>query len=70
VTNANIDTLSRWEWFLSLDFDWEFISGKKKFRWPMVFPFPILFPTATHPLTYQIFYFANRYLLLFAMIGM
>ncbi|KAF8155569.1 hypothetical protein B0H34DRAFT_501421 [Crassisporium funariophilum] len=43
--------LYAYEWFLSLDFDWEFLSGKKKFRWPMVF------------------YFANRYLLLFAMIG-
>jgi len=40
-----------WEWFVSLDFDWEFISGKKKFRWPMIF------------------YFANRYSLFFAMIG-
>jgi hypothetical protein len=25
-----------WEWFTSLGFDWDFISGKKKFRWPMV----------------------------------
>ena len=25
-----------YEWFVSLDFEWEFISGKKKFRWPMV----------------------------------
>jgi hypothetical protein len=40
-----------YEWFLTLPFDWEFISGKKPFRWPMIF------------------YFANRYLLLFAMIG-
>ncbi|KAF9528713.1 hypothetical protein CPB83DRAFT_929504 [Crepidotus variabilis] len=40
-----------YEWFISLDFDWEVLTGKKKFRWPMVF------------------YFANRYLLLFAMIG-
>lgn len=40
-----------YEWFLSLDFEWDFISGKKKFRWPLIF------------------YFANRYLLLFAMIG-
>jgi len=28
----------RYEWFISLDFDWELISGKKKFRWPMVIP--------------------------------
>ncbi|TFK38033.1 hypothetical protein BDQ12DRAFT_135210 [Crucibulum laeve] len=43
--------LYAYEWFLSLDFDWDFVTGKKKFRWPMIF------------------YFANRYLLLFAMIG-
>ncbi|KAF8636897.1 hypothetical protein AX17_003149 [Amanita inopinata Kibby_2008] len=43
--------LYAYEWFLSLDFDWDFITGKKRFRWPMIF------------------YFANRYLLLFAMIG-
>ncbi|KZT03776.1 uncharacterized protein LAESUDRAFT_324884 [Laetiporus sulphureus 93-53] len=40
-----------WEWATSLDFDWEFISGKRKFRWPMIF------------------YFAGRYFLLFALIG-
>ncbi|KAL4246698.1 hypothetical protein ABKN59_009038 [Abortiporus biennis] len=40
-----------WEFMTSLDFDWDFISGKKKFRWPMVF------------------YFAGRYFLLFALIG-
>ncbi|KAJ4490136.1 hypothetical protein J3R30DRAFT_3419355 [Lentinula aciculospora] len=40
-----------WEWFLSVDFDWEFMSGKRSFRWPIVF------------------YFANRYLLFFALIG-
>ncbi|KIY48792.1 hypothetical protein FISHEDRAFT_22582, partial [Fistulina hepatica ATCC 64428] len=40
-----------WEWMLSLDFDWEYISGRKRFRWPMIF------------------YFANRYILLGAMIG-
>ncbi|EPS95623.1 hypothetical protein FOMPIDRAFT_1025684 [Fomitopsis schrenkii] len=40
-----------WEFFTSLPFDWEYISGKRKFRWPMVF------------------YFANRYFLLFALIG-
>ncbi|EKM76703.1 hypothetical protein AGABI1DRAFT_115598 [Agaricus bisporus var. burnettii JB137-S8] len=28
-----------WEWFTSLNFDWQFISGKKKFRWPMIFYF-------------------------------
>lgn len=40
-----------WEWFTSLEFDWQYISGRKKFRWPMVF------------------YFLNRYCLLFALIG-
>jgi len=40
-----------WEWFLTIDFDWDVITRKKAFRWPIVF------------------YFANRYLLLFALIG-
>ncbi|KAF9467908.1 hypothetical protein BDZ94DRAFT_1305083 [Collybia nuda] len=40
-----------WEWFTSLDFDWQYISGKKTFRWPLIF------------------YFLNRYVLLFALIG-
>lgn len=40
-----------WEFFTSLPFDWAFISGKKKFRWPLIF------------------YFAGRYFLLFALIG-
>lgn len=40
-----------WEFATSLNFDWDFISGKKKFRWPMIF------------------YFANRYFLLFALMG-
>ncbi|KJA21376.1 hypothetical protein HYPSUDRAFT_67723 [Hypholoma sublateritium FD-334 SS-4] len=43
--------LYAYEWFISLDFEWDFVTGKKKFRWPMIF------------------YFANRYLLLFALIG-
>ncbi|CAA7270205.1 unnamed protein product [Cyclocybe aegerita] len=43
--------LYAYEWFLSLDFDWDFLVGKKRFRWPMIF------------------YFANRYLLLVALIG-
>ncbi|KAF8735896.1 hypothetical protein AX14_001276 [Amanita brunnescens Koide BX004] len=43
--------LYAFEWFISLDFEWEFLSGRKKFRWPMLF------------------YFANRYLLLFTLIG-
>lgn len=40
-----------WEFVLSLGFDWQFISGKKTFRWPLIF------------------YFAGRYVLLFALIG-
>ncbi|KAJ7741925.1 hypothetical protein DFH07DRAFT_836989 [Mycena maculata] len=40
-----------WEWFTSLPFDWDYISGKRRFRWPMIF------------------YFLNRYCLLFALIG-
>ena len=26
----------RYEWLISLDFEWGFITGKKRFRWPMV----------------------------------
>ncbi|KAJ3934157.1 MAG: hypothetical protein NXY57DRAFT_722543 [Lentinula lateritia] len=40
-----------WEWFTSLDFDWDYIRGKRQFRWPLIF------------------YFLNRYCLLFALIG-
>ncbi|KAG2008640.1 hypothetical protein CC2G_014049 [Coprinopsis cinerea AmutBmut pab1-1] len=40
-----------WEWFTSLRFDWQFVVGKKPFRWPLIF------------------YFLNRYCLLFALIG-
>ncbi|KAJ7599405.1 hypothetical protein C8J56DRAFT_916601 [Mycena floridula] len=40
-----------WEWFTSLRFDWDYLSGKRQFRWPMIF------------------YFLNRYCLLFALIG-
>jgi hypothetical protein len=25
-----------WEWATSLGFDWQFISGQKRFRWPLV----------------------------------
>jgi hypothetical protein len=25
-----------WEFVTSLDFDWQFITGKRKFKWPMV----------------------------------
>ena len=32
----NSSWIIRYEFFLSLDFDWEFLSGKKRFRWPLV----------------------------------
>ena len=28
--------LCRWEFVTSLPFDWQYISGKKKFKWPLV----------------------------------
>ncbi|KAJ7598414.1 hypothetical protein C8J56DRAFT_1091829 [Mycena floridula] len=28
-----------WEWFITLDFDFEFICGRRKFKWPMIFYF-------------------------------
>ncbi|KAH9478729.1 hypothetical protein JR316_0009189 [Psilocybe cubensis] len=43
--------LYMWEFAISIQFDWQYISGKKTFRWPMIF------------------YFLNRYCLLFALIG-
>ncbi|ESK92565.1 hypothetical protein Moror_4364 [Moniliophthora roreri MCA 2997] len=29
--------LYAWEWFTSLDFDWELLRGKRRFRWPLIF---------------------------------
>ncbi|KAI5117159.1 hypothetical protein M0805_001017 [Coniferiporia weirii] len=40
-----------WEFFISLPFDFDFILGRKAFKWPLVF------------------YFAGRYSLLFALMG-
>nr|GAT59248.1 predicted protein [Mycena chlorophos] len=40
-----------WEWATSLPFDFDYIFGRRVFRWPMIF------------------YFLNRYCLLFALIG-
>ncbi|KZP33769.1 hypothetical protein FIBSPDRAFT_720172 [Athelia psychrophila] len=58
-----------WEFVTSLDFDWQFISGRKTFRWPLASP---TFP-AEHGyianILFQVFYFAGRYMLLFALIG-
>ncbi|KAK2461215.1 hypothetical protein APHAL10511_006742 [Amanita phalloides] len=31
--------LYMWEWFTSLGFDWEFVSGQRKAKWPMTFYF-------------------------------
>ncbi|KAF7351390.1 hypothetical protein MSAN_01570700 [Mycena sanguinolenta] len=31
--------LYAWEWFISLPFDWEVITGRKSFRWPLIFYF-------------------------------
>ncbi|KAJ7741926.1 hypothetical protein DFH07DRAFT_836996 [Mycena maculata] len=28
-----------WEWFISLQFDWEVLTGRKRFRWPLIFYF-------------------------------
>lgn len=35
---AEVPTLffSSWEWFLTIDFDWDVITRKKAFRWPIV----------------------------------
>ena len=66
--------IGSWEFATSLDFDWDFITGKKKFHWPMV-TFPSFTMQAWNvcgelTVPYQIFYFLDRYLLFFAMIGM
>ncbi|KAJ7468091.1 hypothetical protein FB451DRAFT_1092582 [Mycena latifolia] len=31
--------LYAWEWFISLPFDWEVLTGRKAFRWPLIFYF-------------------------------
>ena len=31
----------RWEWFISLDFDWQYISREKPFLWPLVRSSPV-----------------------------
>jgi hypothetical protein len=60
-----------WEWFTSLDFDWDFIQGTRKFRWPMVSVSFGVEPRWTLTVASgQIFYFLNRYCLLFSLIGM
>jgi hypothetical protein len=32
--------LYMWEFFCSLDFEWAVITGKRRFRWPMVCSVP------------------------------
>lgn len=58
----------RWEFITSMDFDWAVLTGKKRFRWPLVRIF--LRPNSFLECVHQIFYFAGRYLLLAALIGM
>ncbi|KIM46553.1 hypothetical protein M413DRAFT_65449, partial [Hebeloma cylindrosporum] len=35
----SVAAIYMYEWLISLDFEWDFISGKKRFRWPMIFYF-------------------------------
>ncbi|KIM36079.1 hypothetical protein M413DRAFT_427933 [Hebeloma cylindrosporum] len=35
----SVASIYMYEWFISLDFEWDFLSGKKRFRWPMIFYF-------------------------------
>ncbi|KAJ6588673.1 hypothetical protein B0H19DRAFT_1100584 [Mycena capillaripes] len=37
--NHALLSLYAWEWFISLPFDWEVLTGRKPFRWPLVFYF-------------------------------
>ena len=62
--------ITRWEWFTSLNFDWKYVSGNKKFRWPMVSSYENAHSMNPYPFSYQTFYFLNRYCLLFALVGM
>lgn len=56
-----------WELLTTLYFDWSFVSGKRRWRWPIVGN-PLL--RSSHRLTriYQLLYFLNRYAYLAAMI--
>ena len=38
IIKSLIDHVIRWEVVTSLDFDWQFISRRKRFRWPLVSP--------------------------------
>ena len=35
-SHALIRIGARWEWATTLGFDWQYLSGKKRFRWPLV----------------------------------
>lgn len=61
-----------WEFCVSFQFDLSFISGKRKFRWPMVSVSSFLHVLRSFPsyVYRQTFYFAGRYCLLAALIGM
>ena len=59
----------RWEWAISLPFDWKYITGLKPFRWPMVSA-SICPGWMINWTRWQIFYFLNRYCLFFVLIGM
>ncbi|OJA14965.1 hypothetical protein AZE42_03217 [Rhizopogon vesiculosus] len=62
--------LYAWEFIISLDFDWAVLTGKKRFRWPLVRIFMRCFADVKYmKCVHQIFYFAGRYLLLAALVG-
>lgn len=66
----NLCPFCSWEFALSADFDWQFISGKKKFRWPLVRETGTPSRLSSLLITRQVFYFAGRYILLLALTGM
>ncbi|SRR6266851_4016025 len=59
-----------WEFCVSFDFDYSFISGKRKYRWPLVACLFPLFRLRNSNVRFQTFYFIGRYSLLAALIGM
>ena len=40
TSTAFDDVSASWEFTVSLDFEWLFLSGQKKARWPLVSSFP------------------------------
>ena len=59
----------RWEWIISLGFEWDFITGKRRLRWPMVRFVPQGTLKCTEDIHTQLLYFANRYVCLVFMIA-